>query len=132
MRYSNHRLSSSPQPVRLAYIKGGAPSGSAGKGQEQAPAQPPDPPKSSDEFALLARWDRSPESLLFHAETLISWAPVEILSMPAPMEDETGTRWMMCRFRYFGPYGERDILIGSVRAVLDQLTVWEDVIHPAR
>lgn len=121
MSVSSRAVSARPQPIRLAYLN-----------RASAPCKRilPDvarSPRSSDEFWLLARWDRTPRSLAFHTESLISWAPIEILGRPQPVEDETGTQWMLCRFRYFGPYADRDRLIESARKSLDRMARWEEV-----
>ena len=83
--------------------------------------------RSADEFCLLADWNRSPRSLVFHAESLISWAPVEITNRPCRVEDTEGKVWHVCKFRYFGSVAERDQLVASVKDVLQRLTHWRDV-----
>ena len=75
----------------------------------------------------LADWARSPENLAYHVETLVSWAPVELLEKPSAVTDEAGHLWYLCKFRYFGPVRERETLILSVRSALDNLTSWRDV-----
>lgn len=85
-------------------------------------------PRSGDEFWMLAEWSRSGESLAFHAESLISWAPVEILERPTPVLDETGQAKWLCKFRYFGPIKDRARLIENVKSVLGSLAHW----HPVR
>lgn len=82
---------------------------------------------SADEFWRLADWARSPENLAYHVETLVSWAPVELLEKPSAVTDEAGHLWYLCKFRYFGPVRERETLILSVRSALDNLTSWRDV-----
>ena len=109
------------KPIRLAYLTHGK------AGQRKAARALPRSPRSPDEFWLLARWDRSPRSLIFHTESLISWAPIEILGLPQPVEDETGERWMLCRFRYFGPYADRNRLVDSARKGLERMTRWKEV-----
>lgn len=105
--------------VRLAYIaadQNDEPGTSLSQGTE-----------SGDEFWMIAQWSRSAESLAFHAESLISWAPVEILERPAAVIDETGqTKWL-CKFRYFGPVRDRTRLIENVKTVLASLTTWQPV-----
>lgn len=106
-----------PRPIRLAYLSAAL----------EAPSQEGAQIKSSDEFWRLADWSRSEESLAYHTETLMSWAPVELLERPIPLEDETGRIWHLCKFRYFGPVREREQLIASVRTALEGLTRWRDV-----
>lgn len=109
------------KPIRLAYLTHGK------AGRRKTARGLPRSPRSSDEFWLLARWDRSPRSLFFHTESLISWAPIEILGLPQPVEDETGACWMLCRFRYFGPVSDRERLIESARKGLERMTRWKEV-----
>lgn len=120
--YSSSRQESvRAKPIRLAYLTHGK------AGHKQAARGLHRPPRSPDEFWLLARWGRSPRSLFFHTESLISWAPIEILGLPQPVEDEAGERWMLCRFRYFGPYADRDRLVDSARKGLERMTKWKAV-----
>lgn len=70
-------------------------------------------PASADEFWLLADWNRSGSSRLFHAGALIGPATVEIPGLPMKTEDETGRIWHVCKFRYFGPLLERSCLIAA-------------------
>lgn len=109
-----------PRPIRLAYRR--SPDRqrltTTRRFRRRVSARP------SDEFWLLAKWSRSAKSLHFHAESLISWAPVEMLELPVSAEDECGQQWMICKFRYFGPYSERDHLMASIRSSLDTLTDW--------
>lgn len=123
MSVSLRRVEPTTKPIRLAYLRArSAAESTSRKFQPGGPA-----PRSSDEFWLLAQWSRSEQSLHFHSESLISWAPIEMLGMPTPVEDETGQRWMLCKFRYFGSRAERDRLIASARARLDGLTRWEAI-----
>lgn len=78
-------------------------------------------PRSADEFWIVVDWTRSPESLGYHAETLVSWAPIEILESPVIVSDDAGKPWHLCKFRYFGPVRERGRLIASAREALCQL-----------
>lgn len=122
MRYST-RQSLPLNPVRLSYLRR-----ERAANAEDIPAiKAPGQPSSPDEFCLLADWDRPVKSLLFHAESLISWAPVEIVRRPEGVVDETGKQWLVCWFRYFGPVVERDQLVGSVKCALLRLTHWEEV-----
>lgn len=111
------------RPIRLAYLRGANPA--PGRADSASGVRPS--PRSADEFWLLARWSRSADSLRFHAETLISWAPIEMLGLPVAVEDEAGELWMLCKFRYFGPYADRDRLVASARSELERLAHWEEV-----
>ncbi|MGB3625523.1 MAG: hypothetical protein WA989_06840 [Henriciella sp.] len=122
MRYSA-RQSLPLNPVRLSYLRREQSDGTGYPAAMGAFS----PPASPDEFGLLAEWDRPVKSLLFHAESLISWAPVEIVSRPDRVVDETGKQWFVCRFRYFGPVVERDQIVASVKCALLRLTHWEEV-----
>jgi len=82
---------------------------------------------SGDEFWMVAEWSRSGENLAFHAESLISWAPVEILERPTLIIDETDQAKWLCKFRYFGPVRDRARLIENVKNVLDSLARWQAV-----
>lgn len=86
-----------------------------------------DVPRDGDEFWMIAEWSRTGESLAFHAESLISWAPVEILELPTELVDEAGQSKWLCKFRYFGPVKDRARLIDNVIEVLGSLAQWQSV-----
>ncbi|RIJ24617.1 hypothetical protein D1224_10445 [Henriciella barbarensis] len=86
--------------------------------------------QSEDEFWMIAEWSRTGESLAFHTESLISWAPIEILECPTPIIDETDQSKWLCKFRYFGPIKDRARLIENAKTVLNSLARWQAVpIH---
>ena len=116
------RKHNSHQParaVRLAYITAES-AGSFGAGST-------DTLQAGDEFWMVAEWSRSGESLAFHTESLISWAPIEILECPTPIIDETDESKWLCKFRYFGPIKDRARLVENAKTVLSSLARWQAI-----
>lgn len=113
---TNHQAA---RAVRLAYI----PAESA----DIHCAHSADTLQAGDEFWMVAEWSRTGESLAFHTESLISWAPIEILECPTPIIDETDQSKWLCKFRYFGPIKDRARLIENAKTVLSSLARWQTV-----